>query len=118
MAMSCVTSLIPSSVAIVIVALFSLLSSAHCFDANQPANIFRGLVTADKSRLGSMPPTCHNKCNQCHPCTAVQVPSMPNSAAGRGKKKLDFFDSNRGSRYANYKPLGWKCACGSHFYNP
>ncbi|XP_060970280.1 EPIDERMAL PATTERNING FACTOR-like protein 1 isoform X2 [Cannabis sativa] len=31
----------------------------------------------EKSRLGSTPPSCHNKCNTCHPCMAVQVPSLP-----------------------------------------
>ncbi|KAG8373383.1 hypothetical protein BUALT_Bualt11G0018700 [Buddleja alternifolia] len=33
-----------------------------------------GLLVEEKTRLGSTPPRCHNKCNQCHPCMAVQVP--------------------------------------------
>lgn len=33
-------------------------------------------MVEEKTRLGSTPPSCHNKCNQCHPCMAVQVPSL------------------------------------------
>ncbi|KAI4330182.1 hypothetical protein MLD38_028485 [Melastoma candidum] len=107
----------------------------------------------EKTRLGSTPPSCHNKCNGCHPCMAVQVPSVPSrkgaaehgddvvaaveeqtssssgSAHGAGmtrsKKKrlvpdsLEYFDPTPSAgRYSNYKPLGWKCRCGNHFYNP
>ncbi|CAA0838165.1 EPIDERMAL PATTERNING FACTOR-like protein 1 [Striga hermonthica] len=79
-----------------------------------------------KARLGSTPPSCHNKCNQCHPCMAVQVPTMPgHERVEPGREKLaDYFDappappSSAGNRYSNYKPLGWKCRCGGHFYNP
>ncbi|KAL1144366.1 hypothetical protein V6Z11_A11G226300 [Gossypium hirsutum] len=37
----------------------------------------RGLSFVEKIRLGSTPPSCHNKCNGCHPCMAVQVPTIP-----------------------------------------
>ncbi|OAY33427.1 hypothetical protein MANES_13G095400v8 [Manihot esculenta] len=37
----------------------------------------RGFLFEDKTRLGSRPPSCHNKCNGCHPCMAVQVPTVP-----------------------------------------
>ncbi|XP_009774356.1 EPIDERMAL PATTERNING FACTOR-like protein 3 isoform X2 [Nicotiana sylvestris] len=35
------------------------------------------VLVEEKTRLGSMPPSCYNKCNQCHPCMAVQVPTLP-----------------------------------------
>ncbi|MCE3215985.1 hypothetical protein HAX54_004289 [Datura stramonium] len=67
------------------------------------------------------------KCNQCHPCMAVQVPShnVVDSSGGVTRtqaKSMDTVESSlssaESSRYSNYKPLGWKCRCGGHFYNP
>ncbi|KAH0714199.1 hypothetical protein KY284_007104 [Solanum tuberosum] len=81
----------------------------------------------EKTRLGSMPPSCYNKCNQCHPCVAAQVPTTPShqveSSPNRGKNMaMEYFDSPSPSiganRYSNYKPLEWKCRCEDHFYNP
>ncbi|KZV16279.1 EPIDERMAL PATTERNING FACTOR-like protein 1, partial [Dorcoceras hygrometricum] len=89
------------------------------------------LVVEANTRLGSTPPSCHNKCNQCHPCMAVQMPTVPNhnriqpstAASVAHAKPLYYFESSPGSssagnRYSNYKPLGWKCRCDGHFYNP
>ncbi|CAA7402902.1 unnamed protein product [Spirodela intermedia] len=53
--------------------------------------------------LGSSPPSCRRKCGACLPCAPVQVPA----AAARAQLQ-----------YANYEPEGWKCQCGSSFYNP
>ncbi|KAL0543249.1 hypothetical protein IC582_018339 [Cucumis melo] len=82
----------------------------------------RGIFFEDKTRLGSTPPSCHNKCNECHPCMAVQVPSMPGRASRLDSSSalpMRFFDSSsQGNRYSFYKPLGWKCRCGNHFFNP
>ncbi|XP_022752032.1 EPIDERMAL PATTERNING FACTOR-like protein 1 isoform X1 [Durio zibethinus] len=77
----------------------------------------------EKTRLGSTPPSCHNKCNGCHPCMAVQVPTLPSHdrfQPGLSKaitNSMQFFDPS-GNQYSNYKPLGWKCRCGDRFYNP
>ncbi|MED6168960.1 hypothetical protein PIB30_016878 [Stylosanthes scabra] len=60
-------------------------------------------------RVGSVPPICHNKCNGCHPCIPVPVSSAAN------KEGFLFEDHNS---YSNYKPLGWKCRCGDHFFDP
>ncbi|XP_065875659.1 EPIDERMAL PATTERNING FACTOR-like protein 1 [Euphorbia lathyris] len=78
------------------------------------------LLFEDKTRLGSTPPSCHNKCNRCHPCMAVQVPTAPSHDRVQPKHVVDdFFDPYpSGNRYSNYKPLGWKCRCDGHFYNP
>ncbi|KAL9253143.1 EPIDERMAL PATTERNING FACTOR-like protein [Drosera capensis] len=100
----------------------------------------KALIIGEKTRLGSTPPTCHNKCNQCHPCWAVQVPTLPShdreelnrrqedhSKINGRKFVSEFYDdvdfarygSGGGSnRYSNYKPLGWQCLCREQFFNP
>ncbi|XP_017972392.1 PREDICTED: EPIDERMAL PATTERNING FACTOR-like protein 1 [Theobroma cacao] len=89
----------------------------------QPPNSPRGLSFEEKTRLGSTPPSCHNKCNGCHPCMAVQVPTLPSHERfqpGLTKgitNSMQFLDPS-GNQYSNYKPLGWKCRCGKNFYNP
>ncbi|XP_071740218.1 EPIDERMAL PATTERNING FACTOR-like protein 5 [Rutidosis leptorrhynchoides] len=52
------------------------------------------------SRLGSRPPICEHKCRGCAPCTPIQVPTTATP------------------QYSNYEPEGWKCMCGSIYYNP
>ncbi|KAK1415881.1 hypothetical protein QVD17_31669 [Tagetes erecta] len=83
----------------------------------------RGLLYEEKTRLGSTPPSCHNKCNLCHPCMAVQVPTLPGhnrvKPGGNRVKPMDYYDEPpSGNMHSNYKPLGWKCRCGGHLYNP
>ncbi|KAB1210197.1 EPIDERMAL PATTERNING FACTOR-like protein 1 [Morella rubra] len=104
-----------------------ILSPASCLkQQQQPPSSPQSLLFGEKSRLGSTPPSCHNKCNQCHPCMAVQVPTMPSSVPvqpGSGRKTqtapMEFFDSApRRNKYSNYKPLGWKCRCQNHLFNP
>ncbi|GAA0155378.1 hypothetical protein LIER_13122 [Lithospermum erythrorhizon] len=104
---------------------FSIPYPIYCLNLKHPlADATQDLLVEDKSRMGSTPPSCHNKCNNCHPCMVVQVPTMP----GRGRVQphagramtLEYFDSSPSSttRYSNYKPLGWKCRCDDHLYNP
>ncbi|XP_050216661.1 EPIDERMAL PATTERNING FACTOR-like protein 3 [Mercurialis annua] len=59
---------------------------------------YRGL-----SRLGSRPPICVRKCGGCLPCNAIQIPATTD------RKTV---------QYANYEPEGWKCKCGTAFFNP
>lgn len=91
--------------------------------------LMQGLLFEEKTRLGSTPPSCHNKCNQCHPCRPVQVPTLPSHVepvrSGLTRTVHNpmrvFFDPSpqgNGNKYSNYKPLGWKCRCGDHFFNP
>ncbi|XP_022756436.1 EPIDERMAL PATTERNING FACTOR-like protein 6 [Durio zibethinus] len=54
-------------------------------------------------RLGSRPPNCQRKCGRCTPCVATQIPA--------NSDKL-------GIQNTNYEPEGWKCKCGSTFFNP
>lgn len=88
----------------------------------------QGLSFEEKTRLGSTPPSCHNKCNGCHPCMAVQVPTFPSrhdrfqpglskAISTTDDDSMQFFDPSS-DQYSNYKPLGWKCRCGDHFYKP
>ncbi|PRQ46877.1 hypothetical protein RchiOBHm_Chr2g0093721 [Rosa chinensis] len=60
---------------------------------------YRGLM----SRLGSIPPNCAHRCEGCVPCVPVQIPTTTDHI---------------GVQYANYEPEGWKCKCGSTFFNP
>ncbi|KAJ4714470.1 Epidermal patterning factor-like protein [Melia azedarach] len=93
--------------------LFSPISSFY-----HPPYSPRGLLYEDKTRLGSIPPSCHNKCNQCHPCMAVQVPTLPLPGKQAPMAFLHNDPSPLNNKYSNYKPLGWKCRCNGHFYNP
>lgn len=54
-------------------------------------------------KLGSRPPNCDHKCGVCRPCDAIQVPSTTDHVR---------------VQYANYEPEGWKCKCGTYFFNP
>ncbi|KAG2309916.1 hypothetical protein Bca52824_021477 [Brassica carinata] len=75
-----------------------------------------------KARLGSRPPSCHNRCISCHPCMPTQVPTLP------GRSRVDPFSggfvrppsslTSVLGKYSNYKPMDWKCHCNGHFYNP
>ncbi|KAF9678888.1 hypothetical protein SADUNF_Sadunf07G0083000 [Salix dunnii] len=111
------------------VLLHFLLSTVFCFsqhDLQPPIASHEGIAFEEKARLGSTPPSCHNKCSGCHPCMAVQVPTLPNQnrpaqPVSTKTSSIDqFFDPYPAgnNRYSNYKPLGWKCRCGDHFYNP
>ena len=72
-------------------------------------------LAEDKSRLGSTPPSCHNRCNACNPCKPVQVATtLP--AGFSGRTAVD--EAAAYARYSNYKPLGWKCRCAGRLYNP
>lgn len=55
------------------------------------------------SRLGSRPPSCRQKCEGCIPCYPTQTPTTTDHI---------------GVQYANYEPVGWKCKCGTSFFNP
>ncbi|KAE8693238.1 EPIDERMAL PATTERNING FACTOR-like protein 1 [Hibiscus syriacus] len=96
----------------------STLVSPLCFLLllSSTSSLYQGLYFEEKTRLGSTPPRCHNKCNGCHPCMAVQVPSPFQRADS--SKAMEVFGPASANQYSNYKPLGWKCRCDDHFYNP
>ncbi|KAI3665086.1 hypothetical protein L6452_43704 [Arctium lappa] len=102
----------------------SFTSHSFLFQTTQIRLLFQGLLYEEKTRLGSTPPSCHNKCNLCHPCMAVQVPTLPGVRQPRTTAAMEYYgrrttpSSSGNNRYSNYKPLGWKCRCGGHLYNP
>ncbi|XP_043722198.1 EPIDERMAL PATTERNING FACTOR-like protein 1 isoform X2 [Telopea speciosissima] len=118
------------SLILVITLLHHQLSPASCLLHQQPpSSLAPQLLIEDKTRLGSTPPSCHNKCNECHPCTAVQVPTLPNHdrvelgpGGTTGTKPMEQESSSSPStaaaKFPNYKPLGWKCSCGNRLFNP
>ncbi|XP_039123621.1 EPIDERMAL PATTERNING FACTOR-like protein 1 [Dioscorea cayenensis subsp. rotundata] len=73
----------------------------------------QGMVMDEKIRLGSTPPSCRNRCKECSPCAAVQVPTLPGAAPALPAGNYASYNM-----YSNYKPLGWKCQCGKLFFNP
>ncbi|KAJ0233945.1 EPIDERMAL PATTERNING FACTOR-like protein 1 [Hirschfeldia incana] len=88
----------------------------------EPPSYTQVALVEDKARLGSRPPTCHSRCNGCHPCMPTQVPSLP------GRSRVEPFTGSFVrppsslttvlGQYSNYKPMDWKCHCNGHFYNP
>nr|XP_027076733.1 EPIDERMAL PATTERNING FACTOR-like protein 1 [Coffea arabica] len=133
MAMSSFLASTLSSTILVVITFLHLLSTTSCLNHNQPPDTVQGLLVEEKTRLGSTPPSCYNKCNNCHPCMAVQVPTMPSHSQLKPRQitrattttdshidssSPSSSSSSVGNRYSNYKPLGWKCRCGGHFYNP
>ncbi|CAN6551687.1 unnamed protein product [Malus baccata var. baccata] len=59
------------------------------------------VVTHQKSRLGSSPPSCRSKCGRCSPCKAVHVPIQPGVSIP-----------------LEYYPEAWRCKCGNHLFMP
>ncbi|XP_060211665.1 EPIDERMAL PATTERNING FACTOR-like protein 1 [Lycium barbarum] len=172
---SLISSLIFSIKEIVIAFLLLLLLSPNSYSLNpkhETLDSTKDVLVEEKSRLGSMPPSCYNKCNQCHPCMAVQVSEVPkiyqlmsidlykdlnwdvfffnfyfklllyfsfihiltplvqvpslsshkevglSGDVTRTQSRSMDYNTLESNRYSNYKPLGWKCRCGGHFYNP
>ncbi|MCL7048458.1 hypothetical protein MKW94_017539 [Papaver nudicaule] len=124
-----------------VIVLHFLFLPVSCFQqqqqwVNSPSQPpIQGYVMEDeKSRLGSTPPSCYNRCNNCNPCMAVQVPTpirdrlkpgllhrLVPSMKKNEEKKAESLYSNEATgndQYTNYKPLGWKCRCGNHIFNP
>uniref|UniRef100_A0ACD5ZN73 Uncharacterized protein n=1 Tax=Avena sativa TaxID=4498 RepID=A0ACD5ZN73_AVESA len=98
-----------------------LLGAATCNRGTTALSTFQNLAE-DKSRLGSTPPSCHNRCNACNPCKPVQVattlPSGSNRRPSTSRAAAVDEATAAYAQYANYKPLGWKCRCAGRLYNP
>ncbi|XAR67146.1 hypothetical protein NMG60_11013595 [Bertholletia excelsa] len=81
----------------------SILHSAQPAVNNGPPKEVKEAYYKEMSKLGSRPPNCEHKCGGCKPCKAIQVP-----------RDNDQFRP----QCANYEPEGWKCKCGTSFFNP
>ncbi|XP_076926263.1 EPIDERMAL PATTERNING FACTOR-like protein 2 [Bidens hawaiensis] len=75
-----------------------------------------------RGQIGSRPPRCERRCGSCGHCEAIQVPTTPQSkAAINGVKDPTVGATNaysRGDYSSNYKPMSWKCKCGSFIFDP
>ncbi|KAJ3695823.1 hypothetical protein LUZ60_001200 [Juncus effusus] len=80
----------------------------------------KGMLMEDKTRLGSTPPNCHNRCSLCNPCFPVQVPALVVQAKQVFKEREEQINGDTFSflESSNYKPMGWKCQCHDQLYNP
>ncbi|CAN6542025.1 unnamed protein product [Malus baccata var. baccata] len=76
-----------------------------------------------RGQVGSRPPRCERRCSSCSRCEAIQVPATPQANAKPGSKNPSKVVSGiayaRGDENSsNYKPMSWKCKCGSSIFNP
>ncbi|XP_042428432.1 EPIDERMAL PATTERNING FACTOR-like protein 2, partial [Zingiber officinale] len=72
-----------------------------------------------RALIGSRPPTCEKRCRTCSHCEAIQVPVITQKTKTRTKKEsLDLASNLSGDFNSNYKPLSWKCKCGSIVFDP
>ncbi|XP_068342769.1 EPIDERMAL PATTERNING FACTOR-like protein 2 [Pyrus communis] len=76
-----------------------------------------------RGQIGSRPPRCERRCSSCAHCEAIQMPENPQVNAITGSKNSSKVVSSiayaRGDdNSSNYKPMSWKCKCGSSIFNP
>ncbi|XP_076903863.1 EPIDERMAL PATTERNING FACTOR-like protein 2 [Bidens hawaiensis] len=67
-----------------------------------------------RGQIGSRPPRCERRCGSCGHCEAIQVPTTPQTKT----VKNPTLEYARGDYSSNYKPMSWKCKCGSLIFNP
>ncbi|GAB2283052.1 hypothetical protein Dimus_017583 [Dionaea muscipula] len=90
-----------------------------------PPMMERDEKTILRSSIGSRPPICVRRCYSCEQCEAIQVPtgikanSYSSSAASASGLMSDINVAYaRGDHVSNYKPMSWKCKCGTSIFNP
>ncbi|CAI8609413.1 unnamed protein product [Vicia faba] len=72
-----------------------------------------------RAQIGSRPPKCDRRCRTCGHCEAIQVPTNPQVKNGKiNSSKFNSIAYSRGKDNTNYKPMSWKCKCGSLIFNP
>ncbi|XP_022979085.1 EPIDERMAL PATTERNING FACTOR-like protein 2 [Cucurbita maxima] len=77
---------------------------------NEDKEILRG-------QIGSKPPKCERRCSWCGHCEAIQVPANPQKSATKKSSAVKNIVYAR-DEASNYKPMSWKCKCGSLIFNP
>ncbi|KAL8165975.1 hypothetical protein V2J09_007474 [Rumex salicifolius] len=79
-------------------------------------------ISEEKTRLlGSRPPRCERRCTTCVHCQAIQVPIAPQQQRKQQQQNQQSSAAtlnSRGDDLSNYKPMSWKCKCGSFIFNP
>ncbi|KAF5791524.1 putative EPIDERMAL PATTERNING FACTOR-like protein [Helianthus annuus] len=71
-----------------------------------------------RGQIGSRPPRCERRCGSCGHCEAIQVPTTPQTKTAINGVKNPTLEYARGDYSSNYKPMSWKCKCGSFIFNP
>nr|XP_043618454.1 EPIDERMAL PATTERNING FACTOR-like protein 2 [Erigeron canadensis] len=75
-----------------------------------------------RGQIGSRPPRCERRCGSCGHCEAIQVPTTPQTKTTTNEvinpKAIATIAYARGDYTSNYKPMSWKCKCGSFLFNP
>ncbi|KAK9066969.1 hypothetical protein SSX86_014293 [Deinandra increscens subsp. villosa] len=71
-----------------------------------------------RGQIGSRPPRCERRCGSCGHCEAIQVPTTPQIKTDLNGVKNPKLEYARGDYSSNYKPMSWKCKCGSFIFNP
>ncbi|KAJ9562380.1 hypothetical protein OSB04_007540 [Centaurea solstitialis] len=77
-----------------------------------------------RGQIGSRPPRCERRCGSCGHCEAIQVPTTPQTKNHHEVKITPTTKGSvtiayaRGDYSSNYKPMSWKCKCGSFIFNP
>ncbi|KAK9902521.1 hypothetical protein M0R45_001458 [Rubus argutus] len=74
-----------------------------------------------RAQIGSRPPRCEGRCSSCGPCEAIQVPTYAQAKPGKRNSSsvVSSIAYARGDENSsNYKPMSWKCKCGTIIFNP
>ncbi|ONK74540.1 uncharacterized protein A4U43_C03F7420 [Asparagus officinalis] len=93
--------------------IFSSAQVKFSAEGRRPAAKGEGEGMVMSSMIGSRPPRCERRCISCGHCEAIQVPVAP--------QKVEHFSNvinSRSEDTSNYKPMNWKCKCGSRILNP
>ncbi|KAA0036385.1 hypothetical protein IC582_018264 [Cucumis melo] len=70
-----------------------------------------------RGQIGSRPPKCERRCSWCGHCEAIQVPANPQKSGTKNSSTMKNIAYAR-DEASNYKPMSWKCKCGSLIFNP
>ncbi|KAE9616251.1 hypothetical protein Lal_00017605 [Lupinus albus] len=79
----------------------SLILASPPSPAPAPSPAYEGRK-AKAIRVGSLPVTCHSKCNECRPCVPVEV----------SIRTMELEEENQ------YYPIAWRCMCHSNIFSP
>ncbi|XP_038882801.1 EPIDERMAL PATTERNING FACTOR-like protein 2 isoform X2 [Benincasa hispida] len=100
---------------------FLILASTQMRFMAEGRLISRNVNDEDKvvlrGQIGSRPPKCERRCSWCGHCEAIQVPANPQKSAIKNSSTMKNIAYAR-DEASNYKPMSWKCKCGSLIFNP
>ncbi|WVZ02934.1 hypothetical protein V8G54_023740 [Vigna mungo] len=89
--------------------------------SSSAASIKEKLVSSTgrpKILVGSSPPTCISRCNNCTPCKPIVVPLPPPVPAQTHSTSEQPNTAFQRSDDFGPQVVVWKCTCGGKLYNP